>query len=293
MTEPISRIDRVLPVPIEMPVLRHQTDPVYDLPFIDTALDQEIQRPELEPPSSYQLSPFQDLIVKFVESLTSIESNYLDTIDIRLKDTCQAYNRDQKQMLEEERNIEKKLEAETWYTFVQRVALCLLGAVSLIASTSLLGAATTAWEVGAAIALMTSSASSIVGATLLDTHPQATTVLTAASAAMSLIGGMHLALFSTQTVMELTGKIVMSTLGVMGNFAGLSREALSSEIEQLKASHALVNGSFENYGIQMQNLEKDLGFFSERISDNVKTCAMIQYKKEQSLRKILVDIGPA
>jgi len=255
-------------------------------------------RPTLELPETVanidRKKSFHQSLAIFIETLSSIESTYLDTIDRRLSTVLESYRANFNKNLEAEREIKKQINTSDWHSYIQKIAACLCGAISLILGGSVLTSAATIWETLAGTAIIASGASSILGTTLSESHlhPQLAGLLTVSAGAMSLIGSTHLALHSTQLAEQLVPKIAVASMGILGNISGITKEFLDMKIRKLQASNTLVNKAFETQGECMKNMEKDLGLFSEGISDNITTCANIQRKQEQVVKKIMANAGP-
>lgn len=284
---PVERLNTIQPVDLSLNPLKYQPVVNY-LPPLQLEPSFDSSRPVLTPPGSYEPnSSLASFLSNFVEILSSIESTYLDSIDLRLKSVMESYHQNLQKKLQDEREIRKRIESDNWWNFVQRVALCLLGASSLISSYSLIAGASSPWELAAGFALFSSSAASIIGSTLLNSNSEMASLLTVAGGSLSLLGGMGHAFFSNDSAGEMVVKIVISSLSIFGNLAELTKETLAIEVAELKASNSLLNSAFEKQGLQIDSLNMDLSSFHEITSNTLENCSKIQHRYEQITNKII------
>lgn len=280
--EPITRTTTI-------PLVTDFHLPIYDTTPRSKVIDFESSRPLLDPPGT-KGAPFFISLSSFVETLSSIESLYLDVVEVRMKDSGAKYVENYQKNLSQSRELEEQEKGRTWWTFLQKIAHCLLAATALMSGGILFSTAATCWELAAGGAMVVSGVTTVLGVALneIHAHPEVAAILQAVGAAMGLMGGAATALFANATSGEMAGKIVVAAIGIVSASADLAKESYAIKIAELKSANAMIHQVFEKEQAQMKTLTDDANFFTQRITDNIELCANIQKKYEQSIRKILL-----
>lgn len=284
-----SSISRIEPITFrDLPPLSGGPLPIYDFTPRDLRLGDEPSRPSLDIPGTAPRPFFTSLSV-FLETLSSIESLYLDAVEGRIHAAQKTYIVNFEKRLGQNRALDEQVKSRDWWDFLHKIAACLLAATSMMIGATLLTTSSSPWEFAAGGAMIVSGVSTIAGMTLdqLQTHPELAAILTTTGAAIGLLGGAAVALYSTHTAQEMAGKVVVAAIGIVAHLSEVVKETNFRKIAEIKSANALISCVFEKQQDILTMAVNDAEFFSTRMADNVQLCANIQRKQEQAIRKII------
>ncbi len=252
-------------------------------------------KPELVHPEMFKIKANSvfSIISKFLDRVQSIEGIYFEMLDREMSQTHETVSTNIEKHMSHQNEIQKATESSDYWDFLRKIAVCLLGAASIVLGATLLTPDATALAIVAGSSLILSGGISILGNVLCDmrSHPQLSTALMVAGGGFALIGGISSAIMGVTTLTNVLGKVVVAGLSVVTSSAQIAKESFEWKLSNMKASYTQIQKASETCKERYRTMEKDLSTYEEDLSRATESCISAQLHHQAAIRKITARSG--